>query len=159
MPRISEVYSSNPADCVWCHIPLLEWQQRKTFQPLSCQEAQKMMMMMMILRPVSVSSMGNTCLPFLPTVRYVPYNTVALGQECCLCWQREGLFFFTSLDTQMSEWYFFFFTEVPSFEFPWLLAPGCGSSWQHLPYYCDGCCMYWNHYARLTPTLSQQWQV
>lgn len=70
-PRISEVYSSNPADCLWCHIPLLEWHQRKTFQPLSCQEAQKMKM---ILRPVSVSSMGNTCLPFLSTVGYVPYN-------------------------------------------------------------------------------------
>lgn len=38
-----------------------------------------------VLHPLSVSSMGNTCLPFLPTVGYVPYNTLAQGQECCLC--------------------------------------------------------------------------
>lgn len=157
MPGITEVYSSNAAGCLWWHIPLLECQQRKTFQPLSCHEGQKMKM---VLHPLSVSSMGKTCLHFLPTVGYVPYNTMAHGQECCLCWQREGpyFFFFTSLDAAVSEWSIFF-TEVPSFESPWLLAPGCGSSWQHLPYHCDGCCMYWNHYARLTATLSQQWQV
>jgi len=99
MPWITEVYSSNPTDYLWCHIPLLEWQQRKTFQQLSRQEGQKMKM---VLHPVSVSSMGNTCLPFLLTVGYVPCNTMAHGQECCLCWQREGALFF--LPPWMLQW-------------------------------------------------------
>jgi hypothetical protein len=150
MPRITEVYSNNPADCLWCHIPLLEWQQKKTFQSLSCQEGQNMKI---VLHPLSVSSMGNRCLPFLPTVGYAPYNTMAHGRECCFCWQREGLIFFY-LHGCSSGWIVFLLYWGPQF---WV--PECDSSWQHLPYHCDGCCMYWNHYARLTPTLSQQWQV
>jgi hypothetical protein len=53
--------------------------------------------MKMVLHPLSVSSMGKTCLHFLPTVGYVPYSTMAHGQECCLCWQREGPYSFLLL--------------------------------------------------------------
>lgn len=119
MPRIPKVYSRYPADCLWCHIPLLEWQQRKTFQPLSCQEGQKMKM---VLHPLSVSSTGNTYLPFLPAVGYVPYNTMAHGQKCCLCWQGEGPNFFY-LPGCSSEWMVFLLYWGPQFWVPVVVGP------------------------------------
>jgi len=119
MPRITEVYSSNPADCLWCHIPLLEWQQRKTFQSLSCQEGQKMKM---VLHPLSVSSISNRCLPFLPTVGYVPYNTMAHGQKCCFVDKGRASFFFY-LPGCSSEWIVFLLYWGPQFWVPMVIGP------------------------------------
>jgi len=59
-------------------------------------------------------------------IRAIQYNGTWTGVLSLLT-KGGTSFFFTFLDAPVSEWSLFF-TEVPSFESPWLLAPGCGSS-------------------------------